>query len=160
VGLTSLAPLKTLRGEHERSIILKDAREQLAEEIVAYREPKPMPLKISPWLAMSLLQKAIRRNESDLAQFAAANRLRVVAGDPAAGPQRRETTDPRGLGRLEGPKPLFRWDTTVTTALSGWSLPSRPTRARLGQRPPEAVLLADHERAGLDPDPLGSLRRW
>jgi len=42
-------------------IILNNAREQLADEIFPYREPKPAPLKISPWLAMSLLQKAIRR---------------------------------------------------------------------------------------------------
>jgi hypothetical protein len=41
-------------------IILNDAREQMAEEIAAYREPKPTLLKISPWLAMSLLQKARR----------------------------------------------------------------------------------------------------
>jgi hypothetical protein len=41
-------------------VILNNAREQLADEIFAYREPKPAPLKISPWLAMSLLQKATR----------------------------------------------------------------------------------------------------
>jgi hypothetical protein len=41
-------------------IILNDAREQLADEIFGYREPMPSPLKISPWLAMSLLQKTIR----------------------------------------------------------------------------------------------------
>ena len=56
-------------------IILNIAREQLADEIFAYREPKPAPLKISPWLAMSLLQKAIRRGESELAQHAAATLL-------------------------------------------------------------------------------------
>jgi hypothetical protein len=53
-------------------IIINDARERLAQEIFSYREPKPAPLKISPWLAMSLLQKAIRRGESGLAQHAAA----------------------------------------------------------------------------------------
>ena len=53
-------------------IILNDARELLAHEIFGYREPKPSPLKISPWLAMSLLQKAIRRGEGELAQHAAA----------------------------------------------------------------------------------------
>ena len=52
-------------------IILNNAREQLADDISAYREPKPAPLKISPWLAMSLLQKAIRRGESELAHDAA-----------------------------------------------------------------------------------------
>jgi hypothetical protein len=44
-------------------VILHLARQQLADEIVAYRAPAPAPLKISPWLAMSLLQKAIRRGE-------------------------------------------------------------------------------------------------
>ena len=59
-------------------IILNNAREQLAGEIFAYREPKPSPLKISPWLAMSLLQKAIRRGESELAQHAAATLLLIA----------------------------------------------------------------------------------
>lgn len=58
--------------------ILNDVREQLADEIVAYREPIPAPLKISPWLAMSLLQKAIRRGESELAQRAAATLLLIA----------------------------------------------------------------------------------
>jgi hypothetical protein len=35
-------------------VILHLARQQLADEIVAYRAPAPAPLKISPWLAMSL----------------------------------------------------------------------------------------------------------
>jgi hypothetical protein len=61
-------------------IILNDARELLAEEIFGYREPKPSPLRISPWLAMSLLQKAIRRGESELAQQAAAT-LMLIAPD-------------------------------------------------------------------------------
>jgi hypothetical protein len=59
-------------------IILNNAREQLADEIFAYREPNPSPLKISPWLGMSLLQKAIRRGESELAQQAAATLLLVA----------------------------------------------------------------------------------
>jgi hypothetical protein len=50
-------------------IILNDAREQLADEILAYREPNPSPLKISPWLAMSLLQKAVRQGESELSEL-------------------------------------------------------------------------------------------
>jgi hypothetical protein len=71
-GFDALAPLKTSRGEHMNGpIILNEAREQLANEIFPYREPKPASLKISPWLAMSLLQKAIRRGESQLAQHAA-----------------------------------------------------------------------------------------
>jgi hypothetical protein len=59
-------------------VILNNAREQLADKIVGYREPKPSPLKISPWLAMSLLQKAIRRGESELAQHAAATLLLIA----------------------------------------------------------------------------------
>jgi hypothetical protein len=59
-------------------IILNNARQQLADEIFAYREPKPSLLKISPWLAMSLLQKAIRRGEGELAQHAAATLLLIA----------------------------------------------------------------------------------
>lgn len=59
-------------------IILNNAREQLADEIFAHREPNPSPLKISPWLAMSLLQKAIRRGERELAQRAAATLLLIA----------------------------------------------------------------------------------
>src|SRR5436190_13862335 len=58
--------------------ILNDAREQLADEIFTYCEPQPAPLRISPWLAMSLLQKAIRRGESELAQHAAATLLLIA----------------------------------------------------------------------------------
>jgi hypothetical protein len=59
-------------------IILNNARESLADEIFGYREPKPSPLQISPWLAMSLLQKAIRRGESELGQRAAATLLLIA----------------------------------------------------------------------------------
>jgi hypothetical protein len=38
-------------------VIINNARELLADEIFTYCELKPSPLKISPWLAMSLLQK-------------------------------------------------------------------------------------------------------
>jgi hypothetical protein len=41
-------------------IIINNVREHLADEIFTYREPIPAPLKISPWLAMNILQKAIR----------------------------------------------------------------------------------------------------
>ena len=58
--------------------IVNDARELLAANILAYREPKPAPLKISPWLAMSLLQKAIRRGEEEWAQRAAATLLLIA----------------------------------------------------------------------------------
>jgi hypothetical protein len=59
-------------------IILNNARELLADEIFGYREPNPSPFKISPWLAMSLLQKAIRRGESELGQHAAATLLLIA----------------------------------------------------------------------------------
>jgi hypothetical protein len=59
-------------------VILNNAREQLADEIFSYREPIPAPLNISPWVAMSLLQKAIRRGESELAQQAAATLLLIA----------------------------------------------------------------------------------
>jgi hypothetical protein len=38
------------------------------------RPPTPRPLDVSPWLAMSVLQKAIRRGREDLALRAAAAR--------------------------------------------------------------------------------------
>src|SRR5450631_3962765 len=59
-------------------VILNNARELLADVIFGYHEPKPAPLKISPWLAMSLLQKAIRRGEGGLAQQAAATLLLIA----------------------------------------------------------------------------------
>ena len=40
------------------------------------KPPIPRPLDVSPWLAMSLLQKAIRRGREDLALSAAATLLR------------------------------------------------------------------------------------
>jgi hypothetical protein len=59
-------------------VILNNARELLADKIFGYREPNPSPFRISPWLAMSLLQKAIRRGESELAQHAAATLLLIA----------------------------------------------------------------------------------
>jgi hypothetical protein len=58
--------------------ILTDIRQRLADEVVAHREPKQSPIKISPWLAMSLLQKAIRRGESQLAHNAASTLLLIA----------------------------------------------------------------------------------
>jgi hypothetical protein len=58
--------------------IVNNAREQLADETFGYREPIPAPLNISPWVAMSLLQKAIRRGEGELAQHAAATLLLIA----------------------------------------------------------------------------------
>ena len=59
-------------------IILNSAREQLADEIFGYREPIPAPVNISPWVAMSCLQKAVRRGEVELAQHAAATLLLIA----------------------------------------------------------------------------------
>ena len=40
-----------------------DTHESLAVAVATYDPPTPAPLHISPWVAMSLLQKAIRRRE-------------------------------------------------------------------------------------------------
>ena len=40
------------------------------------KPPTPRPMHVSPWLAMSILQKAIRRGREDLALRAAASLLR------------------------------------------------------------------------------------
>lgn len=58
--------------------ILNNARQRLADEIFSYREPVPAPLKVSPWLAMSCLQKAIRRGEIEIARRAAATLLLIA----------------------------------------------------------------------------------
>jgi hypothetical protein len=52
------------------------ARTQLRDAIVEFQPPPCQPLSISPWVAMSLLQKAIRRGRKDLALRAAATLLR------------------------------------------------------------------------------------
>jgi hypothetical protein len=51
------------------------AREQLRDAIAEFQTPPCDPLTISPWAAMSLLQKAIRRGRKDLAFRAAATLL-------------------------------------------------------------------------------------
>jgi hypothetical protein len=57
--------------------ILARYREQLIVSVCARSEqPEFQPLNISPWLAMSLLHKAIRRGQGALAQRAAATLLR------------------------------------------------------------------------------------
>ena len=63
-----------MNGNH----ILDLYRSQLAKHILEKdtNSPKPNPLDISPWLAMSLLQKAIRRGREGLALRAAATLLR------------------------------------------------------------------------------------
>src|SRR5580692_299718 len=52
--------LKFSRGEQMNGPnILDEIRVRLAGELSAYHEPISRPLQISPWVAMSLLQKAI-----------------------------------------------------------------------------------------------------
>ena len=60
-----------------KSHILDDFRSQLAERVRSRGSDVPHvePLNISPWLAMSLMQKAIRRGREDLALRAASTLL-------------------------------------------------------------------------------------
>jgi hypothetical protein len=55
--------------------ILSAARQQLSEAISNFQTPTCDSLKVSPWIAMSLLQKAIRRGNEQLALRAAATLL-------------------------------------------------------------------------------------
>lgn len=55
--------------------ILASLREELALALQSHIPPQPEPLPISPWLGMSLLQKAIRRGNPRFAQQAAATLL-------------------------------------------------------------------------------------
>lgn len=57
------------------SIILKDAREDLAEAVLFAETHQEEMLKITPWAAMSMLQKGVRRGRSKLALQAAATLL-------------------------------------------------------------------------------------
>jgi hypothetical protein len=59
----------------EKQDILVSFRQELVKPLAAYRTPPLAPLPISPWLAMSLLQKAIRRGEKAWALKAAATLL-------------------------------------------------------------------------------------
>ncbi|MEI9426854.1 hypothetical protein [Mesorhizobium sp. Cs1299R1N3] len=51
-------------------------RDELAQQLLHHELPVPHPLDISPWLAMALLQKAIRRGHKVFALQAAATLLR------------------------------------------------------------------------------------
>jgi hypothetical protein len=53
------------------------ARKQLSDAISSLQAPTCDPLKVSPWIAMSALQKAIRRGQEQLALRAAATLFRV-----------------------------------------------------------------------------------
>jgi hypothetical protein len=56
--------------------IISKARQELAEAVSSVPISTPSPIKCSPWIAMSLLQKATRRGREDLALRAAATLLR------------------------------------------------------------------------------------
>ncbi len=56
--------------------VLAAARRQLEDFVSTHKPPELSPLGISPWMAMSLLQKAIRRGEEQYALRAAATLLR------------------------------------------------------------------------------------
>jgi replication-associated recombination protein RarA len=60
--------------------ILGIARQQLSGAISNFQTPPCDPLNVSPWIAMSFLQKAIRRGRKDLA-FRAAATLLIGAPD-------------------------------------------------------------------------------
>ncbi len=60
----------------ERIPIISTAREELAEAVSSGPVSPPSPIACSPWVAMSTLQKAIRRGVEDLALRAAATLLR------------------------------------------------------------------------------------
>jgi replication-associated recombination protein RarA len=55
---------------------LSIARQQLFDALSNFQAPPSDPLNVSAWVAMSLLQKAIRRGEERLALQAAATLLR------------------------------------------------------------------------------------
>ncbi len=59
------------------SIPLSAARQRLAGTVSQTQPSTFAPLNISPWLAMALLQKAIRRGRSEFAQQAAATLLQI-----------------------------------------------------------------------------------
>jgi hypothetical protein len=60
----------------ERIPIIQHAQEELAELVRSGPIPPPSPIACSPWIAMSLMQKAIRRGREELALRAAATLLR------------------------------------------------------------------------------------
>jgi hypothetical protein len=59
----------------EKKDVLGSFRQELVKPLAAYRPPPLAPLPISPWIAMSLLQKAVRRGETARAIAAAATLL-------------------------------------------------------------------------------------
>jgi hypothetical protein len=64
----------------DRKDVLESFRQELVKLLSAYNTPPLVPLPISPWIAMSLLQKAIRRGEKAWA-LSAASTLLIDAPD-------------------------------------------------------------------------------
>ena len=60
----------------ERIPIISNAREELAEAVRSGQISPPSPIACSPWVAMSVMQKAIRRGRDDLALRTAATLLK------------------------------------------------------------------------------------
>jgi hypothetical protein len=54
-----------------------DARERLAREIDSHSAPLVEPIVAEPWIVSSLLQKWIRRGETEIAQRAALSLLKL-----------------------------------------------------------------------------------
>lgn len=59
----------------DKKDVLGSFRQELVKPLAAYRPPPLAPLPVSPWTAMSLLQKAVRRGEKKWAVGAAATLL-------------------------------------------------------------------------------------
>ena len=61
----------------DKAHIIDHFRNQLAREVLGHGDSLPSfkPMNISPWLAMSLMQKAIRRGREEIALWAAATLL-------------------------------------------------------------------------------------
>ena len=64
-----------------KAAVLSIARRQLSDAICQDQPPIGDPLKVSPWIAMSLLQKALRRGRKNLACRAAATLFRRGGGE-------------------------------------------------------------------------------
>jgi hypothetical protein len=60
----------------EQAHVIQSAQQELAEAVNSATIPQQSPIECSPWVAMSLMQKAIRRGREDLALRAAATLLR------------------------------------------------------------------------------------
>jgi hypothetical protein len=58
--------------------VLSIIRQQLSDANSNFQTPTCDPLKVSPWIAMSLLQKAIRRGFEELALRDAMTPLRTA----------------------------------------------------------------------------------